>query len=54
MSLVHKRHTWTPAHCQAGTNCDELKDLGGWKLRVNAKFGTEHLTVAAGEDRART
>ena len=34
-----------------GTSCDELKDLGGWKSRVMvdryAKFGTEHLTVAA-------
>ena len=30
---------------------NELKDLGGWKSRVMvdryAKFGTEHLTVAA-------
>jgi hypothetical protein len=32
-------------------SCDELKELGGWKSRVMvdryAKFGTEHLTVAA-------
>lgn len=31
--------------------CDELKELGGWKSRVMvdryAKFGTEHLAVAA-------
>jgi hypothetical protein len=36
---------------QAGTSTDELKDLGGWKSRVMvdryAKFGTEHLSVAA-------
>jgi integrase len=45
------RHTWASWHRQAGTSCDELKDLGGWKSRVMvdryAKFGTEHLTVAA-------
>jgi len=45
------RHTWASWHRQAGTSCDELKDLGGWKSRVivdrYAKFGTEHLTVAA-------
>ena len=38
-------------HRQAGTSCDELKDLGGWKSRVMvdryAKFATEHLSVAA-------
>jgi len=38
-------------HRQAGTSCDELKDLGGWKSRSMvdryAKFATEHLTVAA-------
>ena len=38
-------------HRQAGTSCDELKDLGGWKSRVMAdryaKFATEHLAVAA-------
>jgi hypothetical protein len=43
--------TYDPWHRQAGTSCDELKDLGGWKSRVMvdryAKFGTEHLTVAA-------
>jgi len=46
------RHTWASWHRQAGTSCDELKELGGWKSRVMvdryAKFGTEHLTVAAG------
>jgi integrase len=45
------RHTWASWHRQAGTSCDELKDLGGWKSRVMvdryAKFGTEHLTLAA-------
>ena len=45
------RHTWASWHRQSGTSCDELKDLGGWKSRVMvdryAKFGTEHLTVAA-------
>jgi hypothetical protein len=37
-------------HRQAGTSCDELKDLGGWKSRVMvdryAKFATEHLAAA--------
>jgi len=45
------RHTWASWHRQAGTSCDELKDLGGWKSRVMvdryAKFGTEHLSAAA-------
>ncbi len=45
------RHTWASWHRQAGTSCDELKDLGGWKSRVMvdryAKFGTEHLFAAA-------
>jgi integrase len=45
------RHTWASWHRQAGTSCDELKDLGGWKSRVMvdryANFATEHLTVAA-------
>ncbi|HEY1286714.1 MAG TPA: site-specific integrase [Burkholderiales bacterium] len=45
------RHTWASWHRQAGTSCDELKELGGWKSRVMvdryAKFGTEHLAVAA-------
>ena len=44
------RHTWASWHRQAGTSCDELKDLGGWKSRVMvdryAKFATEHLTAA--------
>ena len=38
-------------HRQAGTTCDELKDLGGWKSRVvvdrYAKFATEHLAAVA-------
>jgi hypothetical protein len=38
-------------HRQAGTSCDELKDLGGWKSRSmvdrSAKFATENLAVAA-------
>ena len=42
---------WASWHRQAGTRCDELKDLGGWKSRVMvdryAKFATEHLAVAA-------
>ena len=45
------RHTWASWHRQAGTSCDELKDLGGCKSRVMvdryAKFATEHLAVAA-------
>lgn len=45
------RHTWASWHRQAGTSCDELKDLGGWKSRTMvdryAKFATENLKVAA-------
>ncbi|WP_227815642.1 tyrosine-type recombinase/integrase [Nitrogeniibacter aestuarii] len=45
------RHTWASWHRQAGTSCDELKELGGWKSRSMvdryAKYATEHLTVAA-------
>jgi integrase len=45
------RHTWASWHRQAGTSCDELKDLGGWKSRIMvdryAKYATEHLAVAA-------
>lgn len=45
------RHTWASWHRQAGTSCDELKDLGGWKSRQMvdryAKFATEHLSHAA-------
>ncbi len=45
------RHTWASWHRQAGTSCDELKDLGGWKSRQMvdryAKFATENLAVAA-------
>ena len=45
------RHTWASWHRQAGTSCDELKELGGWKSRVMvdryAKFATEHLAAAA-------
>jgi integrase len=45
------RHTWASWHRQAGTTCDELKDLGGWKSRVMvdryAKYATEHLAAAA-------
>ena len=45
------RHTWASWHRQAGTSCDELKDLGGWKSRVMvdryAKFATENLAHAA-------
>ena len=50
------RHTWASWHRQAGTSCDELKDLGGWKSRVMvdryAKFGTGHLAVCGCEYRA--
>lgn len=45
------RHTWASWHRQAGTSCDELKDLGGWKSRQMvdryAKFATENLRTAA-------
>lgn len=45
------RHTWASWHRQAGTSCDELKELGGWKSRQMVdrypKYATEHLTVAA-------
>jgi integrase len=45
------RHTWASWHRQAGTTCDELKDLGGWKSRSMvdryAKFATENLLLAA-------
>lgn len=45
------RHTWASWHRQAGTSCDELKELGGWKTRSMvdryAKFATEHLARAA-------
>jgi integrase len=45
------RHTWASWHRQAGTSCDELKDLGGWKSRNMvdryAKFATENLAFAA-------
>ena len=45
------RHTWASWHRQAGTSCDELKDLGGWKSRQMvdryAKFATENMALAA-------
>lgn len=45
------RHTWASWHRQAGTSCDELKDLGGWKSRTMvdryAKFATDNLLSAA-------
>ncbi|MBC7597746.1 MAG: tyrosine-type recombinase/integrase, partial [Polaromonas sp.] len=45
------RHTWASWHRQAGTSCDELKDLGGWKSRAMvdryAEFATENLLSAA-------
>ena len=45
------RHTWASWHRQAGTSCDERKELGGWKSRVmvdrHAKYATEHLAIAA-------
>ena len=51
------RHTWASWHRQAGTSCDELKDLGGWKSRAMvdryAKFATENLQVAASRIEAR-
>ena len=45
------RHTWASWHRQAGTSCDELKELGGWKSRSMGdryvKFATEHLAEVA-------
>ena len=45
------RHTWASWHRQAGTSCDELKELGGWKSREMvdryAKYATTHLEAAA-------
>ena len=45
------RHTWASWHRQAGTSCDELKELGGWKSREMvdryAKYATSHLSEAA-------
>lgn len=45
------RHTWASWHRQAGSSCDELKELGGWKTRSMvdryAKFATDHLREAA-------
>ena len=45
------RHTWASWHRQAGTSCDELKELGGWKSREMvdryAKYATTHLADAA-------
>lgn len=45
------RHTWASWHRQAGTSCDELKELGGWKSREMvdryAKYATTHLVTAA-------
>ena len=45
------RHTWASWHRQAGTSCDELKELGGWKSREMvdryAKFATDNLSSAA-------
>lgn len=45
------RHTWASWHRQAGTSCDELKDLGGWKSREMvdryAKYSTDNLATAA-------
>lgn len=45
------RHTWASWHRQAGTSCDELKELGGWKSRQMvdryAKYATDHLSLAA-------
>jgi integrase len=50
------RHTWASWHRQAGTSCDELKDLGGWKSRVMveryAKFNRA-LDRGGGSNRAR-
>ena len=44
-------HTWASWHRQAGTSCEELKDLGGWKTRSMvdryAKFAAENLLAAA-------
>jgi integrase len=52
------RHTWASWHRQAGTSCDELKDLGGWKSREMvdryAKFATDNLTAAAARIESKT
>lgn len=52
------RHTWASWHRQAGTSCDELKDLGGWKTRTMvdryAKFATDNLAAAAARIEGRT
>jgi integrase len=52
------RHTWASWHRQAGTSCDELKDLGGWKSRVMvdryAKFATDNLVAAAARIESRS
>lgn len=52
------RHTWASWHRQAGTSCDELKDLGGWKSREMvdryAKFATDNLMVAAARIESKT
>jgi hypothetical protein len=51
LRFLDLRHTWASWHRQAGTSCDELKDLGGWKTRSMvdryAKFATENLVAAA-------
>ena len=48
------RHTWASFHRQAGTSCDELKDLGGWKSRVMvdryAKFSTTPIATPSASD----
>lgn len=51
------RHTWASWNRQAGTSCDELKDLGGWKSRAivgrYAKFATDNLRFSASRIEAR-
>lgn len=45
------RETWASWHRQAGTSCDELNYLGGWKSQSMvdryAKFATDNLARTA-------
>jgi len=57
-TAVYGLNPWASWHRQAGTSCDELKDLGGWKTRTMvdryAKFATDNLTAAAARIEGRT
>jgi integrase len=45
------RHTWASWHRQAGTSCDELRNLDGWKSKTMvdryAKFAAGNPLSAA-------